>query len=53
MATSTYILRGQVLAFCDDPFITGPEQAVNFNADGAIVVEAGQIKRVGNASDVE
>jgi len=48
----TYILRGQVLAFRDDPFVTGPGQAVDFNSDGAIVVSAGKIKRVGNAADI-
>jgi len=51
-AAGTHILRGQVLAFKDDPFLTDPDQAVDFNADGAVVVEAGKIKRVGNASAI-
>ena len=51
-ATDSFILRGQVLAFADDPFLTGLDQAVAFDSDGAIVVECGKIGRVGPAAEV-
>ena len=51
-AADSYILRGQVLAFDDDPFVAAPEQAVAFDADGAVVVAAGKITAVGGASEI-
>lgn len=47
-----HILRGQVLSFRDDPFLVDPEAAVQFEADGAILVEGGTIKQVGDAGAI-
>ncbi|MCC2098587.1 MAG: amidohydrolase family protein, partial [Hyphomicrobiales bacterium] len=50
--TSAFILRGQVLAFRDDPFAAGPERAVSFESDGAVVIEEGKISAVGPAAGI-
>jgi guanine deaminase len=46
------ILRGQTLAFRDDPFEVGPDAAVNFHADGAVAIAGGKIVEVGEAAAV-
>lgn len=47
-----HILRGQVLSFRDDPFLVDHEEAVQFEADGAILVDNGTIRRVGDARSI-
>ncbi len=47
-----FILRGQVLVFGDDPFLTTPDQAATFDSDGAVVIKAGKVTDVGNARDI-
>ena len=46
------ILRGQTLAFRDDPFKVGPDAAVDFNSDGGVAIAGGKIVAVGQALDV-
>src|SRR4051812_35548805 len=50
--SATTILRGQTLAFRDDPFKVEPDAAVDFHADGAVAIAEGKILEVGAASDV-
>jgi len=45
-------LRGQVLRFKADPFVAGPEQAVEFFADGLVVMADGLIQEVGVADQL-
>ncbi|MGI9422253.1 MAG: guanine deaminase [Hyphomicrobiaceae bacterium] len=54
MATSSdsFILRGQVLAYRQDPFLVPVEEAIDYQSDGAIVVSDGVIQAVGPAADV-
>ncbi len=51
-AGATFALRGQTLAFRADPFLAAPEQAVDFNPDGAVVIAGGKIASVGPAAQV-
>src|SRR6266849_4036504 len=46
------ILRGQTLAFRDDPFKVGPDAAVDFRGDGAVAIQGGKIIEVGQAPAV-
>ncbi len=48
----TTILRGQTLAFRDDPFKVAPDAAVDFHADGAVAIAGGKILEVGEAAAV-
>jgi guanine deaminase len=50
--SSRHALRGQILSFMDDPFLVGPDDAIRFESDGAIVVEDGLIAAAGPADDV-
>ncbi|MGF1619776.1 MAG: guanine deaminase [Rhodomicrobiaceae bacterium] len=50
--SSRHALRGQILSFRDDPFLVGPDDAILFESDGAIVVEDGLIAAAGPADDV-
>jgi guanine deaminase len=50
--TGTAILRGQTLAFRGDPLKLGPDAAVDFHSDGAVVIAGGKIVAVGQALDV-
>ena len=52
MENATRVLRGQTLAFRDDPFKAGPDAAVEFHADGAVVIADGRIVEVGSAAAV-
>ena len=52
MENATRVLRGQTLAFRDDPFKAGPDAAVEFYADGAVVIADGRIVEVGSAPAV-
>ena len=45
-------LRGRTLAFRDDPFSAGPESAVTFHEDGAVVIRDGLIVETGPADSV-
>jgi guanine deaminase len=46
---TTFALRGQTFSFRADPFETGPDAAVNFLTDGAVIVRDGKIVEVGEA----
>ena len=46
------ILRGQTLAFRDDPCKVGPDAAVDFNSDGGVAIAGDKIVAVGQALDV-
>ncbi len=46
------VLRGQTLSFTDDPFVAGPEAAVEHHADGAVWMEGGLIRGVGPAKEI-
>lgn len=50
--TRQFAVCGQVLSFRGDPFLVGPDEAVAFEADGAIVVDGGRIVETGPAGDV-
>lgn len=45
-----FAVRGPVLSFRGDPFLVGPDDAVAYDTDGAIVVEGGRIAETGTAS---
>ncbi len=45
-------LRGQTFAYREDPFEAGPDEAVSFHSDGAVVVRGGKIVEVGDAEAV-
>lgn len=45
------LIKGQVLSFAGDPFVTGPE-AARLLTDGAVLVEAGRVTAVGAARDL-
>ena len=46
------VLRGQTLSFVDDPFVAGPQAAVEHHADGAVWMEGGLIRAVGPAQEI-
>ncbi len=46
------VLRGQTLSFADDPFLVGPEAAVEHHSDGAVWMEGGLIRAVGPAKEI-
>ena len=46
------VLRGQTLSFADDPFVVGPEAAVEHHSDGAVLMEGGLIRAVGPAKEI-
>jgi guanine deaminase len=48
----TLVLRGQTLSFVDDPFVAGPEAAVEHFVDGAVWMEDGLIRAVGPAKEI-
>jgi len=48
----TTILRGQTLSFRDDPFLVGPDAAVDFRSDGAVAIAGGRIIAAGAAGDI-
>jgi len=50
--TDSFILRGQTLAFRDDPFKVAADAAVTFDSDGAVLVVDGAIAEVGPAPEV-
>ena len=52
MTHSKFILRGQVLSFCGDPFVVDPEAAVEFSSDGAVLIADGVIEQVGSAQSI-
>ena len=52
MTHPRFILRGQVLSYRDDPFVVGPDDAVVFETDGAILVSNGKIEQVGSAQKI-
>jgi guanine deaminase len=47
-----YAVRGQTLAFRGDPFLVGPDDAVSYDTDGAVIVEDGRIVETGPAADM-
>jgi len=47
-----FVLRGQVLSYCDDPFVAALEDAVRFETDGAVVVAEGRIAATGPAPEI-
>jgi guanine deaminase len=51
-APPTIILRGQTLSFRGDPFVLGPDAAVDHHADGAVAIADGRIIAVGPAGDI-
>src|SRR3990172_5753013 len=51
-ASTAIALGGQTFAFRADPFEAGPDRAVDFNPDGAVVIAGGKIARVGPAREV-
>ena len=50
--TKSVILKGQTLAFADDPFIVGADLATRFEEDGAVWIENGLIRAVGPADAI-
>jgi len=51
-AADRSLLRGQVLSYQDDPFTAGPEAAVLFETDGAVLIDDGTIQNVGPAETI-
>lgn len=51
-SSQVFALRGQTLAFKDDPFAVGPEAALDHCADGAVVMAEGVIVEVGPSQEV-
>jgi guanine deaminase len=49
---SKYAIRGQILSFRDDPFLVAPDHAVQFESDGAAVIENVAFVEVGPADTV-
>ena len=49
LQSATTILRGQTLAFRDDPFRVEPDAAVEFHSDGAVAISGGRIVEVGQS----
>ena len=50
--TKSVIIKGQTLAFADDPFIVGADLATRFDEDGAVWIENGLIRAVGPADAI-
>jgi guanine deaminase len=48
----TLAIRGQTLSFRADPFVVGPDAAVDFHSDGAAIIHDGTIVEVGDAATV-
>lgn len=46
------VLKGQTLSFADDPFLVGPEAAVEHYSDGAVWMQDGLIRGVGPAMEI-
>ncbi|HIM77755.1 MAG TPA: guanine deaminase [Rhodospirillales bacterium] len=46
------VLKGQTLSFADDPFLVGPEAAVEHYSDGAVWMQDGLIRAVGPAMEI-
>ena len=46
------VLKGQTLSFADDPFLVGPEAAVEHYSDGAVWMRDGLIRGVGPAMEI-
>ena len=46
------VLKGQTLSFADDPFLVGPEAAVEHYSDGAVWMHDGLIRGVGPAMEI-
>lgn len=45
-------LRGRVFYFIDDPYMVGDDKAFCFLENGAIIIEDGKIKDIGNADKI-
>ncbi len=54
MTTSSQrtVLRGQVLSFSDDPFVTDPTTAHRHIADGVVFLKDGLVEAVGSAAEL-
>ena len=50
--TQSVILKGQTLAFVDDPFVVGPDLATRFETDGAVWIEGGLVRAFGPADAI-
>jgi guanine deaminase len=50
--TTNLILKGQTLSFTDDPFLVGPDAALVYHTEGAVLINDGLIERVGPAADI-
>jgi len=50
--TQSVILKGQTLAFVDDPFVVGPDLATRFETDGAVWIEGGLVRSFGPADAI-
>lgn len=45
-------IKGRVFYFIDDPYLVGDEKAYRFIENGAIIIENGKIKDIGNADKI-
>lgn len=50
MTSAPTALRGQLLYFVDDPFLSDPEASLIYERDGLLLMEGGLIRAVGPAS---
>jgi guanine deaminase len=50
--STPFALRGQTLAFKSDPFEDGPEDAIAFDSDGAVIIADGRIVATGPAHEL-
>ena len=50
--TQSVILKGQTLAFADDPFVVGPDLATRYETDGAVWIEDGLVRAFGPADAI-
>ena len=50
--STPFALRGQTLAFKSDPFEVGPEDAIAFDSDGAVIIADGRIVATGPAHEL-
>jgi guanine deaminase len=46
------ILKGQTLAFVDDPFVVDADSATHFEIDGAVWIEDGLVRAIGQADAI-